>query len=254
MADDFPLLTTLPEAPGLFEHRATLSYRDLRLRPFALLVDDFERFRLTYRLLLPRICGLVITYDTLYALERVDRFVWWLRVPTPCLGLMEEFLRGFLRTIEQLRDESRAKEKLQIDYERATSDISGLSDYVSIVEKVTRDELNERTRWMVGALSELVRFTAEKLEAAGSTDFPEQVTGFLCGPQFEYDGAALFIVREHAPELLALHGRAVPTRIQLGAAQIERGIWSEGPLLHSVFDVGGTTHLLVLACTKPLYK
>ena len=95
MAADYPLLTTLCEAPPAFEYRETLSYKDLRLHPFALLVEEIERFRVTYRPLLGRICGLVITYDTVYQLERIDRFLWWLRVPSPCLAAMLDDLGAY---------------------------------------------------------------------------------------------------------------------------------------------------------------
>ncbi len=253
------LLTTLKNAPAIFEYREAVTKVDLRRGVVALYTceEDFLSIQEAFGEMFDKISGLVLIPGGEPGVKCLGGRLWKMGIRETHVPYIDGWLGAFLETLEALRDENRRYRTLTLEADRTRVQHKRLADFYVMTQEKVRADLREHTRWTSAALTRLVRFAANELQAISVDRFPLTVAEFLLDEFFGFAAVALF--RRESGGQWTLVTRKGKSGVGISAAMAGERALPGKPVqvencLYVPLSLAGTVHLAVIAGDTATYR
>lgn len=164
---EYPLLSTVKNAPPGFKFQGEIKPKDIRRRVFALFTDNITDFERQYGHLFEKIAGVIITLEREIFFRNKSPGFFHLGIPEYFMSDLHEIVYLYLCLVDSLQFEKNENKKHSIELERARADYYALSDYFSVLDNKIRLEqlVAERTAELRAANEKLQREIVERKKA-----------------------------------------------------------------------------------------
>ena len=247
----FEYLAAFENAPAPFVYTPSIHQRQIRGGVFALLTDNLHAFEASFGHLFDRIAGVIITFGEVLEIRPRGSLLWHVTLPNQHQLL--PITTSYLQLIAAHRSDHKENKKLKLELDHYAADIEYWSNYSELIQGKLRSDLRQYTEWTVKALTELLKFSANKLQSADIEHFPELIVHFLRHDVFD-DGAVAMLCPSELPlinwEILAQTSN-FPQENGCAHLQWQPDVWQLGNDLFVPFTVHDNKYIIVLCSSRP---
>jgi signal transduction histidine kinase/CheY-like chemotaxis protein len=245
-------LSTLRDAPGIFTFREEITMQDIRTNVFAIYTDEgyLETFKDRFRDVMEKIAGIMITCENEFSFTPLAPRVWRLKIQKETISSLPEIVESLLQVTGALREENKRYMRQNIESRRTGILYKRLSEFYTAAQEKILSDLREQNKWTSKALTKLIRFASNDLQAVRLDYFTDIIVDFLLDEFFEFDMAAILRRDEQGQWTPAIRkGKEQPLLTQVSVRDIQEP-YIDGNVLFAPIFLSGESQLLAVSSGK----
>jgi signal transduction histidine kinase/ActR/RegA family two-component response regulator len=245
-------LSTLRDAPGIFNFREEITMKDIRTNVFAIYTDEgyLETFKKRFRDVMEKIAGIMITCENEFSFTPLAARVWHLKIQKETIFSLPGIVESLLQVTGALREENKRYMRQNIESRRTDILYKRLGEFYTAAQEKILSDLREQNKWTSKALTKLIRFASNDLQAVHLDYFTDIIVDFLLDEFFEFDMAAVLRRGEQGQWTPVIRkGKEQPLLTQVAVRDIQEP-YVDGNVLFAPIFLSGESQLLAVSSSK----